>query len=212
MSSTTIFQSNTTADRLALSIYVANTWRLLPFVLVSALLHLLWVWVLPPMTSTSVAMTRQLMTIVKIAPRELEIRETPSAAEARASAKQAIRDTTDEPKPSPGIADAAPATAQSAAPRDFIMPRIDLGAVVRDAGALARETPMASPGTNSLNLTVSPMSSAIAGATRNEVWIESKTSAGWVMKNGKTTCIIAPHIIPHYMQGMLIVPQCTASK
>ena len=169
------------------------------------------------MTSTSVAMTRQLMTIIKIAPRELEIRETPVAVEMRASAKHAMRDRTDEPKPSPVIADAAPAAAQSAAPRDFIMPRVDLGALVRDAGALARESSMASPTsprTNGLNLTVSPMSSAIAGAIPNEVWIESNTSAGWVMKNGKKTCIVAPHFIPYYnyMQGKLYVPQCTVSK
>ena len=169
------------------------------------------------MTSTSVAMTRQLMTIVKIAPRELEFRETPPAAEARASTKQAMPDTTAEPKPSAGIVVATPATEQSAAPRDFIMPRIDLGVLVRDAGALARESSMASPTsprTNSLNLTVSPMSSAIAGAIRNEVWIESKTSGGWVMKNGKTNCIIAPHFVPHYnyMQGKIFVPQCTVSK
>lgn len=186
--------------------------RLLPFVLLSALLHLIWVWVLPPMTSASLAMTKQLITIVKISPREVETAEIPSAPEVSANVKHATREVnTVAAKSSPISVDAAPTT-QTTTPSDFVVPHIDVGVLVRSAAALARETPAANPRTQALDLTVAPMASAIAGAARNDVWVESRTSAGWVMKNGKTTCIIAPQFVPHYMQGMLIVPQCTVGK
>lgn len=212
MSSATIFQPDTNAGGFAFSQFVANTRRLLPFVLVSAVLHVFWVWVLPPMTSASLAVTRQLITIVKIAPREIDAVEFPPAPEARANVKRAAHEVNAiEPKSSLISIDATP-TMQDTTPHDFVLPRIDVGVLVRSAATLARETPAANPRTQTLDLTVSPMASTIARAARNDVWVESRTSAGWVMKNGKTTCIIAPQFVPHYMQGMLIVPQCTVGK
>ena len=212
MVSAAIFQPNANAGGLAFSQFVANTRRLLPFVLLSALLHVIWVWVLPPMTSASLAMTKQLITIVKIAPRQFETTEILSPTQARTNPKQAMREVNaGEAKSSSISVDATP-TIQTTTPGDFVVPHIDVGVLVRSAAALARETPAAKPHTQTLDLTVSPMASAIAGAARNDVWVESRTSEGVVMKNGKTTCIIAPQFVPHYMQGMLIVPQCSVGK
>lgn len=165
------------------------------------------------MTSASIVMTKPLTTIVKIVPREIAARENLPVPEAKAEIKQPSRElSANQPKSPPISIDAASPETQSTTLRDFILPRIDVGVLVRSAGAIAREAAAAYPRSVELNHTISPMTTAIAGAARNEVWVESRTSEGFVMKNGKTTCIIAPQFVPHYMQGMLIVPQCTTLK
>ena len=213
MTSATTILSTPYAGDFTFSQFIANTRRLLPCVLLSVLLHLLWVWVLPPLNSASVAMTRQLIPIVTITPREVHAPEIPLAMEPPTTSKNPDRKLNDF-APSSSIIDSnvASAATQSSITHSFVLPPIDVGALVRSAGAFAPDRPTAAAGVKELNLGVSPLASAIAGAARNEVWVESRSSDGWITKNGKTTCVIAPHFVPYYMQGMLIVPQCTVGK
>jgi hypothetical protein len=212
MSSTAFFHSNSSADKLVPSLSFVSLRPLLPFVTLSALFHILLLWNALPMTWSAVSKTSQAMTVVNIAPREPQIQEMPLAPKTRAPVKHGLRDSSAETPRTSNVVEATTTAEQSTTTRDFVVPRIDVGAIVRSAGAIAREMPIAPSRTSDLNLSVSPLSSAIAGATRNQVWTESKTGEGWVMKSGKTTCVIAPHLIPHFMQGMLIVPQCSVSK
>lgn len=209
MTSATFLLPNTGASGFALAHFVTNTRRLLPFVVASMLLHLLWVWVLPPINSTSETATKRLMTIVKIAPREIATTEMPPTVETPAIPRHGSHDVT---APVPISSSASAIRTQTTESNNVAIPPINVGVLVREAGVIARETPATNARPNSLNLAVSPMNSAVAGALRNEVWVESRTSEGWVMKNGKTTCIIAPQFVPHYMQGMLIVPRCTVGN
>ena len=211
-SATTILPTPYSGD-FSFSEFIANTRRLLPCVLLSVLLHLLWIWVLPPLNSASNAMTRQLIPIVTITPSDVRVPEIPLAVETQTASKNLDRKLNDfAPSSSTIDSNATSAEMQTTTTHSFVLPPIDVGALVRSAGAFARDRPTAAAGVKELNLAVSPLASAIAGAARNEVWVESRTSDGWITKNGKTTCVIAPHFVPYYMQGMLIVPQCTVGK
>jgi hypothetical protein len=186
--------------------------RLLGFLLLSMLLHALWLaWPIrgPSGVTASVAPSLAVH-LVPIQPSpSVEAQPPPGMEEARHSAppRRAWQLTRDHGGPHPefGIAP-GPVAGNIHEP-----PAIDLDAARALARSVAKATATErrNPYPAALPLTIE---SAIAQATQTDLVVESRGAAGeWVTRHGKSRCV-TPLQVPFFMEGKSMLTQCDVAK
>lgn len=112
-------------------------------------------------------------------------------------------------RPSPAVPVEGTANAEDIPPP---AQAVDLDAARALAREIGRDTRALPPG-NSRPATSPPAAAdalalAIANAYRRGAPVERRENGGWVIRDGKRRCLIAPRDVPLFLQGVLIVPVC----
>lgn len=188
--------------------------RLWPFLLFSVALHTLFAVTLRQRSNSAAASDLSPLTVNLTPPHPF----TPALPASPATQQ-----------PSPSQAHSAPIITESSTALRNVHPRITADSA-QDAHRTAPDTPVdlnairtqarqlgraaASPpdtGATGRHAHDDPVAAAIARAYRhNNALIERQENGGWVIRDGKRRCVIAPRDIPYFMQGMLIAPVCDA--
>ncbi|MBI5786763.1 MAG: hypothetical protein HZA64_15030 [Rhodocyclales bacterium] len=167
--------------------------RLLGFLAISMILHLLWL-AIPLPTRSALPTPRALIAhLVPPAPPEKSV----------AVARRAERGVAAAPAPDPArTRPAAPAPEPAA-------PVINLEAAFATARSQAREAP---PHTTLDAPPLLTVTAAIARAAQRDTPVETRGTAGeYVTINGKTRCV-TPLVVPHFLEGKTMLTQCETRK
>lgn len=185
--------------------------RVIPFVLCSLALHLV------AMLQFDFSKGKSGQAIDALPPIEAHFApaKSQSPAESPAEPQQIVRQSS---RPVASVApardakvvvEATTSQAQQSIPNAQAGSFIDL----EQARSLARTMGRKPPGTGITpevaDSPLLPIEIALAKAFSKRALIERKENDGWIIRDGDRRCLIVPHDIPHFMQGVLIVPLCS---